>query len=131
MKDDVFFLTTLHVMLLRHACVRWDDMEWGAPGIDPRYPYGGSDVVRSIADVIGLDAADLSPRIGSGLERLHRETEVALQVILATCSFEPGTFRRKEQYDSRSWYRAGPLPDGHHPLPELDRVVALGHKDVQ
>lgn len=39
------------------------------------------------------------------LLKIHRETDVALQIILCCKTFEPGVFEKTNQYDDRSWVR--------------------------
>ncbi len=92
--DRVFILTDDHLTLLRNAYVQWDDCETGAPAIDPKRPYGNSSVVQDIAEILKVDQPpyDTEPydEAADRLLGLHRETETALQVILATGSFTTG-----------------------------------------
>jgi hypothetical protein len=48
-----FTVTEDHLKLLRRAYIGWDDCEFGAPGIDPKRPYGNSDVIGDIAEILG------------------------------------------------------------------------------
>jgi hypothetical protein len=108
MSDYEYFdLTEQHVKLLRHANVGWCGDEFGAPCIDPKRPYGNSDVSRHVADILGIDietdpefCPGMSERQNRELESLHRETRKALQVVLSSGSFEPGRYRSK-QYRNR------------------------------
>lgn len=95
-----FTLTENHLLLLRNAYVSWDDCEFGAPEIDPKRPYGNSDVLRDIARIVGLEWDDdamedggLQPDTLAWLNTLHRETETALQLVLGFGAV-PGAFRR-------------------------------------
>jgi len=47
-----FTVTDEHLRLLRRACVWWDELEFGAPGIDPKRPYGNSNVFADIAEIL-------------------------------------------------------------------------------
>lgn len=99
----MFILKEEHVKLLRHACTSWNYCETGAPGIDPKRPYGNSDVPGDIARILGLE--DLSDWEGDYDRReqllvLHRETETALEVALRTGSFEPGAYATTSLYSS-------------------------------
>ena len=50
-------MTEDHLKLLRRVYVAWDFGEgYGAPGINPKKPYGNSSVERDIAEI--LDVAD-------------------------------------------------------------------------
>jgi hypothetical protein len=83
--EDRFVLTAEHVKLLRASYTWWDDMEFGAAAIDPKRPYGNSDVLPDLRELLpGVDDDDLL--------RLHRETETALEVALRAGSFEPGEY---------------------------------------
>lgn len=107
MKAKEFTLTEEHVKLLRHAYTSWHDCETGAPEIDPKRPYGNSDVPSDIARILGLQ--DLSDWEGDMERReqllaLHRETATALEIILRTGSFDPGTYVTTTPYSS-DWRR--------------------------
>jgi hypothetical protein len=49
-----FTVTDEHLRLLRHAYVSWFDAEFGAPSIDPKRPYGNSNVYGDMVEVLGL-----------------------------------------------------------------------------
>jgi hypothetical protein len=99
--STIFTLTEEHIKLLSRANVSWDSCEFGAPAIDPKRPYGNSDVIDDIAEILCIER-ETCPHCGSGepfdevdkqrLESLHRETETALQIILSTKSFIPGKY---------------------------------------
>ena len=108
MNIERFVLTEDHVKLLARFNVNWWDAEFGAPSIDPKRPYGNSDVLRDIAKIlrwklskISADEIGLSSLQVEKARQLHAQTETALQVILSTQSFVPGTYER-EMY-SRDW----------------------------
>src|SRR5205085_3134688 len=67
--------------------VGWNDAETGAPEINPKRPYGNSDVASDVAGMVD------TPLSTAGALELHRQTETALQIILETGSFEPGIYR--------------------------------------
>ena len=100
-------LTDDHVALLRHANVWWCRAEYGAPGIDPKRPYGNSSVEADICAILGWDPGAVdedgdpawTKEQRAESHRIHGETETALQVVLATGRFEPG------------WYEAGAYTD--------------------
>lgn len=103
-----FTLRKEHIELLRHVYVEWQDCETGAPAIDPKRPYGNSDVANDVARILSLE--DLSGREGDENRReqlltLHRETATALEVVLRTGSFEPGLYMTTTSYSS-DWRRA-------------------------
>lgn len=94
-----FTLMAEHLKLLSRMNVTWWDAEFGAPGIDPKRPYGNSSVIEDMAEILGFEGKTC-PHCGELLEEqdeerinnLHKEMEVALQVILSTQSFKPGKY---------------------------------------
>lgn len=119
MADDFdrFELTAEHIRLLRASYVSWCGGETGAAQIDPKRPYGNSDVSRDIYGLLDGGEWDddhgmpvsLSPREWQELSgrygELHAETDRALQIVLATGSFAPGIFQ-KPRYGIE-WVRVG------------------------
>ena len=100
-----FVLTEDHIKLLRHTYMMWWDCEYGAPAIDPKRPYGNSDVERDIHSLLtGQEPEELSSTERENYRRLHEETEVALEIILRTGSFVPGVYERVF-YPNRDWKR--------------------------
>jgi hypothetical protein len=100
LRKKVFKVTEEHIKLLRQAYVDWDDCEFGAPAIDCKRPYGNSDVVGDVAEILGrdddlyLDEGDWErdEELVSYLSQIHRETLEALQIFLATGKMEVGTY---------------------------------------
>lgn len=110
-----FTVTEDHLKLLRHAYVDWDEGEgYGAPGINPKKPYGESYVERSIAQILeapdedwiyeGSEKVSVTDEAAERFTRLHVETIVALQIVLATGEFRPGRYRREAAW-SIDWQR--------------------------
>lgn len=118
-RGKTFQVRAEHLELLRAAYVGWDDCEFGAPAIDPKCPYGDSDVERSIAKVLGMDTSEeVVEAKAADLRRLHGETKTALQVVLCTGKFEPGLYQQARAYCDLSWERVdAPEPD---PFAEAD-----------
>jgi hypothetical protein len=106
-----FTVTDEHLRLLRRARVSWDESEYGAPGINPKRPYGNSNVLADIAEILEvpdsewMDAyEDPIPDAEWRFLRLHVEAAVALQIGLATGEFRSGQYMRGNEWDS-SWMR--------------------------
>jgi hypothetical protein len=124
---QVFEMTESHIKLLNNFYVGWDDCEFGAPCIDPKRPYGNSSGVDDVAEVLGIkktkdnvedydkDEAknydDKSDYINDlewneetyeKLMNLHKETKIALQIVLSTKCFELGKYKKKESY-GKDW----------------------------
>jgi len=109
MFDKVKFkLTKQHLDLIRKMNVGYNDCcEFGAPAIDPKRPYGNGDVYGDISEILGVtpDSVEDDEKIYSSAQeeemlKLHIETAKALQVILASGSFEPGMYEADEYVDN-------------------------------
>jgi hypothetical protein len=95
-----FALTDEHIQLLRRMCVGWQRAEFGAPEIDPKRPYGNSDVLDDMAEILGVEMTEtddwgepaLTEADEERLRQLHRETETALQIVLSTGRMVPGVY---------------------------------------
>ena len=105
-----FTITSTHLALLQGMYVGWNDMMYyGAPEIDVKRPYGNEDIHRDIAKMLKwklvetIEGEVLSKKQYEMAEKLHRETETALQICLCTLSFKAGKYERKDEYNSRSW----------------------------
>lgn len=113
-----FVLTKDHVKLLRQMIVGWSETEFGAPEVDPKRPYGNSDVVRDVLTILDWNVPRC-PNCGAILDdgkvetqarELHFETATALQVVLSSGSFRPGVYRRDDEYQ-RDWQFVGEEPE--------------------
>lgn len=88
-----FELKEEHVKLVSSMYVSWQNCETGAPEINPKRPYGNSDVPSDIHFILTGDYPDeLSEELEDKYMTLHEETKTALQIILHTKSFEVGTY---------------------------------------
>jgi hypothetical protein len=106
-----FTVTDEHLRLLHRAYISWDETEFGAPGINPKRPYGNSNVFADIAEILDvpdsdwLDASEeLTPDAEWRFLRLHVETAIALQIGLATGEFRSGRYVRGNDGDD-NWTR--------------------------
>lgn len=106
-----FTVTDQHLTLLRHANVGWDGCEFGAPAIDCKRPYGNSDVLGDIGEILGLQPdpatergaeCDFSDEQRSRMRVLHNETATALEIALRTGEFRVGSYETSDAY-SRDW----------------------------
>lgn len=111
-EPERFVMTAQHLALLRRANVGWEGCEYGAPSIDCKRPYGNGDVERDIAEILGDPLVNdrwgepvVTEDQATRYRALHLETETALQIVLATGRFEPGTYEA-ERY-TRAWKRVG------------------------
>ena len=105
-----FTVTEDHINLLRNAYVDWNGSEFGAPTINPKRPYGNSDVYSDInrilgyrfAPFIGRNAEDFTQRQMEAMYELHSDLETVLQIFLVTGKMEIGTYCSKDNYE-RNW----------------------------
>ena len=112
MKEQLTFtITKEHLLLAKNMYVEWYDAEFGAPTIDPKRPYGNSDVTTDICRLLKLkpitveDETYFRNKNQEYAEKLHKEMQTALQIFLTTQSFEVGTYHKKEEYNDRSWIK--------------------------
>ncbi len=112
MLDKVRFeLTETHLKLIKRMTIHYNDScEFGAPEVDPKRPYGNSSVYYDIGEILGItptegDPEDLefSCEQEDEMLKLHTETAQALQVIIASGSFDVGLYEA-EQY-RRNWVK--------------------------
>lgn len=110
-----FTVTDEHLKLLRRAYVGWDDCEFGAPAIDCKRPYGNSDVIGDVIEILEVpedqwrdpsDADERLPDAEAALTRLHGETAKALQIALVTGEFKAGRYVNDNKY-GEEWRLAG------------------------
>jgi hypothetical protein len=96
MASQTFRLTADHIKLLRNMCVGWRNCETGAPEIDPKRPYGNSDVAADIHELLtGAHVEELTEEEQEKYLALHRETERALQVFLNNAKILPGVYTKE------------------------------------
>lgn len=102
-------ITDAHLNLLARMCVGWCGDEFGAPEIDPKRPYGNSDVYGDLAEILNSNPADDRHRKYSAAERtdmrtLHEEMRHVLQILVrhAGSGIRAGqVYERKESWDRR------------------------------
>jgi len=109
-RSERFTLTQQHIDLLTNAYVDYNShTETGAPYIDPKRPYGNSDVAGDIAAILEIpltedEYGERDENQERALLALHTETGTALQIILNCKTFEPGEYEKKSPYD-HDWKR--------------------------
>ena len=104
MKTQTFTVTEQHLKLLRRFRVGWQDCETGAPEIDPKRSYGNSAVLADIHEILTGETIgctdskrdELTDTETKRYDKLHRETEIALQIALATGQFKAGEYELEE-----------------------------------
>lgn len=113
MTKDQFEVTEEHIKLLGRLEIGYDHYtEFGAPEVDPKRPYGNSDVPNDIYEILGWDPST-SPEaeeedgywsIPYDDERamtIHLEMKRVLQILCDNLGIQPGLYERKRW--SGSW----------------------------
>lgn len=105
-RTKIFEVTREHLTLLSATYVGWQECEAGAPEINPKRPYGNSDVPEDVARVLGWkpdDGGEYSRKLLKKAEEIHRETAIALQICLSRLEFEPGVYVTTDDICFRTW----------------------------
>lgn len=105
-----------HLILLRSTYIGWNDCEFGAPEIDPQRPYGNSQVLHDIAEILGIDPEGggkyerwFSEEQKEYMERLHSGLQETLQIAIYTGRFETGVYEAPH-YSTRTWRKIQSSP---------------------
>lgn len=106
-RPEKFTLTADHIKLVQSMFIGWDDCESGAPAVDPKRPYGNSYVPGDVRRILGWATPDpddehVQEAADERAYKIHRETEVALQIIIRLGPV-PGVYELADQYDRASW----------------------------
>lgn len=112
-----------HLKLLSRMYVYWDDSAYdGAPVVNIKRPYGNSDVMSDIYEIV-VPGADHKPdefwddfyesetpemvKLHEKLMQLHREMEQVVQITLNLAGrgelITVGTYYRPQQYNINKW----------------------------
>ena len=94
-------LTEDHLNLLDRIYIGYDDCAFGAPCVDPKRPYGNSNVYSDIGEILGVqpeDECDGEPEFSDAQRdrfyHLHREMQHVLQILCQDRVTHPGTYLR-------------------------------------
>lgn len=88
-------VTNDHLKLLQNFCIDWNNIEFGAPSIDPKRPYGNSNVYYDICNILGWEyneEEDLSDELYAKCNKIHSEMEFVLQILCQNLSIKIGTY---------------------------------------
>lgn len=96
-----FTVTDDHLKLLERLQFTYEDyMEFGAPAVDPKRPYGNSGVYEDLGEILGWEPAD-EDRWGetsySDIQRerplkLHKSMATVLQIMVTNNGVEVGDY---------------------------------------
>lgn len=96
-----FTVTDQHLKLLDRIYIGYNDWtEFGAPEVDPKRPYGNSDVFGDIGEILGIEGEEedswgdkcFTEDQKNAMFALHKEMQYVLQVLVATRGVEAGTY---------------------------------------
>lgn len=103
----MFELKEEHIKLLQNFWITWNWYEYGAPSVDPKRPFGNSYVegdIASILEIIPFKDSDgelhFTKEQIDKCNKIYKETETALQIVLSTKSFITGLYKC-EQYTNK------------------------------
>lgn len=107
-KPKTFEVTEEHMKLLDHFYIGYDSWtEFGAPEVDPKRPYGNSDVYGDIAEILGLEIGEdqwgdreFTDAQIDYMDKRHKEMETVLQILVrnARDGIWPGVYQTSTQY---------------------------------
>jgi hypothetical protein len=100
MNNKKFWVTEDHLKLLPHLWFGYDDYtEFGAPAVDPKRPYGNSDVYGDIAEILGLEGKEDSwgdiqwtSAQKSSMLQIHKEMATILNILVRNGGIERGYY---------------------------------------
>lgn len=106
-----FTVTENHLKLAKKMYVLWSPYgRFGAPCIDPKRPYGNSEVFEDIAEVIGMkqpdyeEDEDWTDDQARTLLGFHEDMKKVLQIAIRTGKFEVGEYECSDYWE---WTKIG------------------------
>lgn len=103
-----FVINEYHLKLLKELEIGWNHMEFGSPTVDPKKPFGNSDVFKDMVKALGWEIKiqidwclpknfdlvedELPEEIETVLFNLYRDLDTVLEICLRTQSFNPGVY---------------------------------------
>ena len=101
---EKFLVIESHVELLKNMYVGWQDAEYGAPEIDPKRPYGNSDVEEDICEILKFSKSSCRNCESTYTEdqvqyaaSLHKDMKKVLQILVQhPTDFKIGEYQSKD-----------------------------------
>jgi len=105
MNKETLLVTDKHLKLLKRMYVGWNTAYFGAPEIDPKRPYGNSDIYDDINEVAEFgysheDWENYTDEQYQIMDKLHADMEYCLQILINNLSIDEGWY---EQVDYFLW----------------------------
>ena len=104
-KKEIFVIREEHIMLLNRLYINSNGE------IDPKRPFGNSDITSDIYEILGWD--NEHEEYTSEANSYLKEIPLVLQICLCNLSFSTGVYIKDKIYDDRSW-RPFELKDVHN-----------------
>ena len=107
-----FLVTPDHIKLLQRAVVSWMPVGIGAPCIDFLQPYMSTCVECDISKILNLKPkhdlesgkTEFSDEQKEYMTKLHKETQIVLQIFLKTGKMESGYYKHDGWYNwKKEW----------------------------
>lgn len=99
-----FTLTEDHIKLISNLhLVSYTDF---GPEICSKRPFGNSSIECDIANILKWETEDgelTEKQVSDAWKIFNEELPNALQIVLCTKTFEPGTYQKDNKYDELSW----------------------------
>lgn len=109
-KKMEFEITENHLKLAKNFVVDWCYDEYGAPCIDPKRPYGNSDVDVDISEILSVELESKedgyyipSEKQSSKFRNIYEEMMLVLEIWFTIGQIKTGKFYRNDEYDYRGW----------------------------
>lgn len=101
MYTYIFEIKDEHLTLLDNSFVSWNDLENGAPTIDPKYPYGEYQMAKGMAELLNIpfineDYRELSQEDEEYMWQLHSEMKAVFEIAIHTRLFSKGFYKKEE-----------------------------------
>lgn len=107
MRSQKVTVTEEHIALLRRLYFRWDDDAYdGAPAVDIKRPYGNSDVLGDVAEILGWPLTKdrwgeevMTEEQAEKAQALHESMADVLQVLVQNpTDFGPGVWVNTDRH---------------------------------
>lgn len=95
-----FTVTGDHIKLLQRLNIS-ENIHNGFPTVDPKRPFGNSDVYRDMAEILdheNTEDGEISPERQESYDELLSEMKTVLEILISNLSLLPGEYRQECSY---------------------------------
>jgi hypothetical protein len=112
---EKFTITEDHLKLAKRSHFHHDTswFQYGAPAVGQKRPYGNSDVVGDISEILGWDVTtreddgDYPVWAKTKALAVHEQMATVFQIAACTLKFEVGEYKMLERFKVTSWEKVG------------------------